>query len=163
MSIMSGTRGKLTTPIVGSVQDLRWSIDFIRPHHFLLVKTQGPLTSCYWALCAKAVVAATAACQCAHLLIDHRDSPLQFSTLETYNLPKDFNTLNPPLGFVAAVVFARPSDQSRFLDDRFANTRLPAQIFYDFDRGKEWLLAAIRAKQEMTPPPASSSASQVTK
>ena len=148
---MSGTTGKPTTPIVGSVQDLHRSIDFIRPHQFLLIKTQGPLTFCSWAVCAQAAVAATAACQCAHLLIDHRDSPLQFSTLETYNLPKDFNALNPPSGFAAAVVFACPSDQSRFLDDRFANTRVQAQIFYDFDRAKDWLLAFIRSEKDTAP------------
>ena len=151
---MSAGTSEPTTPSVGSVADLHWSIDFIRPHHFLLVKTQGPLTFCSWATCAKAVVAATAACPCPHLLIDHRDSPLQFSTLETYKLPNDFNALTPPPGFVAAVVFACPSDQTLFLDDRFANTMIQAKIFYDLDRAKDWLLAAIRAKQCITPPAA---------
>jgi hypothetical protein len=140
MPFMSGTTGEPATPMVGSLQDLHWSIDFICPHHFLLVKTQGPLTSRSWAACAQAVVAATTACQCVHLLIDHRDSPLQFSTLETYDLPRNFNALTPPRGFHAAVVFARPCDQTRFLDDRLHNSGLCAKVFYDFDQAKDWLL-----------------------
>jgi hypothetical protein len=137
---------KLAFPVVGQWDDLRWSFDFIRPDHYLLVRTQGPLKAGLWHPYAKALFAVAQACQCPFFLVDHRQSSLDFSSLAIYDTPEDLRNLNAPPNMAGAVVFARPTDLTRLLHYRLSHTNLRLRVFHDLDDGKDWLLNIIQSE-----------------
>ncbi len=139
---------KLAFPIVGPRDGLHWSFDFIRPDHYLLVRTRGPLKAGLWQPYAKALFAVAVACQCPYFLVDHRQSSLDFTSLAIYDTPEDLRKLNAPADMAGAVVFARPTDLTRLLHYRLSHTDLRLRVFHDLDDGKAWLLNIIQSERD---------------
>ncbi len=126
-------------PIVGHADDLRWSIELNRADHFLLTTVHGLANPRSWLACFKALAVAATACRCPQLLIDHRDSPLNLSILDAYDLPQHIAKQHPPADMTAALVFDRQTDPNKFLDDRFFNSALPVKVFYNVFHAITWL------------------------
>jgi hypothetical protein len=135
----------------GHCDALSWRIELKHPDRYVLVTTQGDITTRALAMLVDASLATVAEHQCPYVLVDHRNSQPAFSTMDIYYQPQQLQARYPVPNVTAALVFAQPSEQTDFLDTRFANTATRAHVFYNFDLAQQWLLNVIRSRTYVQP------------
>lgn len=154
MTALSGPRARKTPSraaakvparSAGFADGLHWTIDFITPGRYLLVKTRGIITPNSWLRFATAVRDAAKPLDFTCLLLDHRESTLDFSVADIYFHHEKLLSLFPLPRLVGTLVFSRKTVETAFMASRFRVLGVPMRVFYSFRSAKSWLLPKFRA------------------
>ena len=116
-----------------------WKIEHLVEENILSVKTKGQMDVPSANAMVKAIADAAIEHQCYVHLIDHREMDFTFSLTDYYDRPSINEKLGVSRKFKTAMVFAKLTADTKFMETVFRNRGYNLLHFTDIEKAKEWL------------------------